>query len=286
MTSDPDCLPALYVVATPVGNLADITQRALSILESVDYIAAEDTRHSKHLLAHYAIETPCFSLHAHNEAQKLASCLKKLADGSSIALISDAGTPLISDPGSLLVRAVKEAGYRVVPVPGCCAAITALSVSGLSTAQFRFVGFLPSKGRESALCELKEDTSTLVLYESPKRLIKLLEMVVLHFSPDRLVCLAREMTKTFETVVTKPAAELLTFVQADANQQRGECVVLIAGKEVVDKQMLSPEARRLLLALRADLPLKKAAQITAAHYGLSKKALYDFGLSELNKVEK
>ncbi|HLV47688.1 MAG TPA: 16S rRNA (cytidine(1402)-2'-O)-methyltransferase, partial [Aliidiomarina sp.] len=259
----------LYIVPTPIGNLADMTKRAQQVLTEVTAIAAEDTRHSRVLLEHYGIQTPMFALHEHNERQKAAALVKRLQEGESIALISDAGTPLISDPGFPLVRACRGAGVQVTALPGPSAAITALSASGLPTDRFLFAGFLPAKqqARLTALTELVDEVATLVFYEAPRRIADTLMAVVEVFGGERDVVVAREISKQFETYLVGSAAEVLAEVQADANQQRGEIVLIIAGA-VRDANTIPAEALQLLGALSAELPPKKAAKLVASHYGL------------------
>ncbi len=272
-------LATLYIVATPIGNLSDISQRAIDTLQEVDVIAAEDTRHSGTLLQHYSIATPMISLHEHNEQQRSETLLTKLQQGESIALISDAGTPLISDPGYRLVSLVREHDIRVVPIPGSCALITALSASGLPSDRFSFEGFLPSKqgARQQTLATLENDSRTMIFYESPRRLQACLTDMVAAFGDDRLVCLARELTKLHETITTKPLAELLEWVSNDSNQQRGECVLLVEG---VKEQKASSEIEinHMLAILLKELPVKKAAAITASLLDVSKNTAYDMAL--------
>ena len=278
----------LYIVSTPIGNLADITYRAVDVLRQVDLIAAEDTRHSKHLLEHYQITQPMISVHEHNEESRVAMILAHLAEGKDIALISDAGTPLINDPGYRLVRAVKSEGFDVVPLPGSCALIAALSVSGLPTDQFHFLGFLPVKSaaRKQYLSQFTESSATLICYEAPHRLLKLIQDIVELMGSQREVCLARELTKKFETIKTAPAAELLAWIEQDANQQKGECVVLIAGQSRSSKneefKELDASTRELLIALVEYMPPKKAASIVAQFQKLPKQNLYDFLIHRKN----
>jgi len=269
----------LYIVATPIGNLSDISQRALDTLQEVEVIAAEDTRHSGTLLQHYAISTPMISLHEHNEQQRSEVLLARLQQGESIALISDAGTPLISDPGYRLVSLVREHDIRVVPIPGSCALISALSASGLASDHFSFEGFLPAKQgtRQQILEALANESRTLIFYESPRRLQASLADMVTIFGDDRLACLARELTKLHETITTKPLAELLAWVSDDPNQQRGECVVLVEGiKE--QKSSSEIEINHMLMLLLKELPVKKAATITASLLDVSKNTAYDMAL--------
>lgn len=219
-----DLSVALYIVPTPIGNLGDISSRALEVLNQVSLIACEDTRHSGKLLSHFGIETRKTALHDHNERDRAQGIIQKLANGESVALISDAGTPLISDPGYHLVSQVREAGFKVVPLPGPCAAITALSASGLPSDRFSFEGFLPAKekGRLDKLTELKEDPRTLIFYESPHRIVHSLTSIVAALGGDRQVVMAREVTKTFETFLSGPAAEVLATVSEDPNQQKAK----------------------------------------------------------------
>lgn len=269
----------LFVVATPIGNLNDFSARAIETLKSVDLIAAEDTRHSKPLLQHFAITTPLLSLHEHNEQQRSELLLQRLQAGESIALISDAGTPLISDPGYRLVSLVKSNAIQVVPVPGSCALITALSASGIASDRFSFEGFLPPKSgaRRQQLSQLKNEQRTLIFYESPRRLLDTLNECITIFGADRRACLARELTKIHETIETRSLADLRDWVAADANQQRGECVLLIEGASTVitaDEQ----EIERVLALLLPELPVKKAAAIAAGITGGSKNEAYQLAL--------
>ncbi|QUJ67098.1 16S rRNA (cytidine(1402)-2'-O)-methyltransferase [Photobacterium sp. GJ3] len=273
----------LYIVPTPIGNLADITQRALDVLANVDLIAAEDTRHTSRLLSHFAIPTRTFALHDHNEQQKADVLIEKLQQGSSIALVSDAGTPLISDPGYHLVTRCRQAGVKVVPLPGACAVITALSASGLPSDRFSFEGFLPakSKGRQDTFRDLMEDPRTLIFYESPHRILDSLADMLAVLGPDRDVVLARELTKTFETIHGAPLGELIPWLNEDSNRIRGEMVLLVAGHRA-GKEDMPAEALRTLKILVAELPLKKAAAMTAEIHGVKKNALYKWGLENLD----
>ena len=270
----------LYVVSTPIGNLEDLSPRAIETLKKVDLIAAEDTRHSGRLMQHFAISTPMLAVHDHNERQRAHMLVQKLAEGQSIALISDAGTPLISDPGYHLVSAVRDAGYQVVPVVGPCALIAGLSVSGLATDRFSFYGFLPAKssGRKQQLQQLDSVAHTQVFYESPHRIVATVDDIVSVMGPHRHLVLARELTKTFETVYGAPASKVQAWLAADHNQQKGEFVVLIEGAEPEQLQDIGSEEERMLTLLLAELPIKKAAAVTAAITGHKKKALYDRAL--------
>ncbi|MDB2705318.1 16S rRNA (cytidine(1402)-2'-O)-methyltransferase [Pseudomonadota bacterium] len=269
----------LYIVATPIGNLSDISQRAIEVLQAVDVIAAEDTRHSGILLKHFAINTHSISLHDHNEQQRSETLLEKLQQGESIALISDAGTPLISDPGYKLVTLVREHNIPVIPIPGSCAVIAALSASGLASDRFSFEGFLPSKqgARQQVLQLLVGESRTMIFYDAPRRLEGTLADMIAVFGEHRPACIARELTKIHETITTKPLGELLTWVSADANQLKGECVLLLEG----DKQQIDAsetEINRVLSLLLKELPVKKAAAIAASLLEVSKNTAYGMAL--------
>ena len=270
----------LYVVATPIGNLGDITHRAIEILQSVALIAAEDTRHSSRLMAHFNIKTPMISVHDHNERQRVNTIINKLAAGDNVALISDAGTPLISDPGFILVRAVREAGFKVVPIPGCSALITALSAAGMPSNNFIFEGFLPAKrvGRKQQLQAIADDTRTVIFYESTHRILDSLADMQEVLGADRYVVIARELTKTFETIHGAKLSELLEWVKADHNQQKGEFVVLVSGAEPPKDQGISKETLRILDLMIEELPVKQACALTAKITGEKKNALYQEAL--------
>ncbi|PID43020.1 MAG: 16S rRNA (cytidine(1402)-2'-O)-methyltransferase [Gammaproteobacteria bacterium] len=264
--------------------MADISLRALSVLDQVDLIAAEDTRHSRRLLDHYGITTRLMSLHEHNEEQKAGQIIERIGRGQSIALISDAGTPLISDPGYVLVNRVRAHSLPVRPVPGACAMISALSVSGLPTDRFAFEGFLPAKpvARANRLEMLKEDERTLVFYESPHRVQDALKAIRNIFGDDREMVVAREITKRFETVLKGSASELCDIVELDENQRKGEFVFVVRGYRATGDE-LDPKAKSLLLQLVEYLPLKQAAAIVAQHYGGNKKVYYQFGVQTREK---
>ncbi len=271
----------LYVVATPIGNLDDISARALRILREVALIAAEDTRHSARLLQHFGIQTPLAACHEHNERDQGGRFLARLQAGEDVALISDAGTPLISDPGYHLVRQARAAGFAVVPVPGACALIAALSAAGLPSDRFIFEGFLPAKaaGRCARLEQVREEPRTLIFYEAPHRILECLQDMREVFGADRPALLARELTKTFETLQGLPLAELCEWVAADNNQQRGECVVLVAGWQAPEgEEAVSAEALRVLDLLLAEMPLKRAAALAAEITGVRKNLLYQVAL--------
>jgi len=271
----------LYVVATPIGNLEDISARALRVLREVSLIAAEDTRHSSRLLAHFGIQTPLAACHEHNEREEGGRFIGRLRAGDNVALISDAGTPLISDPGYHLVRQARAAGVPVVPVPGACALIAALSAAGLPSDRFIFEGFLPAKAaaRRARLEELKEEPRTLIFYEAPHRILESLGDFRNVFGGDRMAVLGRELTKTFETLKGLPLSELCAWVEADSNQQRGECVVLVEGWHPPQGESgVNAEALRVLDLLLAEMPLKRAAAIAAEITGVRKNLLYQAAL--------
>lgn len=268
----PGCL---WVVATPIGHRDDLSARAIESLRAVAVIAAEDTRHSRPLLAHHNIGTPLLALHEHNERDVVEVIVRRLQAGENVALISDAGTPLISDPGFRLVRAARAAGIRCIPVPGACAAIAALSVAGLPSDRFVFEGFLPPKAaaRRQRLQELARESRTLIFYESSHRVAESLADMRDMFGADREAVLARELTKMFETVLGEPLAVLAATVVADPDQQRGEHVILVAGcGEEVDARLA--EGQRIFAILRDELPPAKAAKLAAAISGAPRKALY------------
>lgn len=270
----------LYIVATPIGNLGDLSPRAHETLAGVDVIAAEDTRHSGRLLQHLGVHTPSVAYHEHNERTMCDKLVGQLRAGKSVALISDAGTPMISDPGYHLVRAAQEAGIPVRAIPGPSALVAALSVSGLPSDRFVFEGFLPAKGgaRRSRLQALAADPRTLIFYESPHRILDSLADMTAVFGEEREAVIARELTKTYETVRRAPLAELTPWVEADPQQQLGEFVVLVHGAPSRPAQEIDPEAARILAVLSAELPLKQAAALAAEITGLKKNALYKYGL--------
>lgn len=270
---------ALYIVATPIGNLSDMSPRAVETLRAADVIAAEDTRHSRTLFNHFTIQTPCIALHEHNESQVVAGLIERLAAGDSVALISDAGTPLISDPGYRLVGAALEAGISVVPIPGPSAAIAALSVAGLPSDRFVFEGFLPSKGtaRRQVLERLHDETRTLIFYESPHRIEATLRDMASVFGGRRRAVVARELTKIHETVLLDDLAGLSARVSGDANQQRGEIVVLVHGAA---EPAAGDDAglRAVLQPLLDELPLKQAVALAVKITGGNRNTVYDLAL--------
>ncbi len=274
----------MYVVATPLGNRQDITLRAIETLKKVDVIAAEDTRHSLPLLQHFNINKPILALHEHNEREQAEKLVERLRQGESVALISDAGTPLISDPGYYLVQAVREAGIVIVPIPGACAAIAALSVAGLPTDRFVFEGFLPAKS-QSRLLRLQaliEESRTMIFYEAPHRICDLLADLFKIFGGERRVVIARELTKLFETIYSAKLSELIDWVAADANQQRGEMVVIVAGREKMTEEMSSTTVDEILILLLSEVSVKKAAELAAKLTGKRKNELYQRALGLKN----
>lgn len=275
----------LYIVATPIGNLEDITQRALNTFEQVDLIAAEDTRHSGLLLSHYGIKKPFFALHDHNEQQRATVLVEKLTQGFNIALISDAGTPLISDPGFHLVRACRQAGIKIVPVVGACAAIAALCSSGIASDRFCFEGFLPakSKARCDKLSALESESRTLIFYESTHRILDTLADMQKIFGQERYVVMARELTKTWETIHGASIYELIEWLKEDANRIKGEIVLVVEGKQSSDENEIPVQALKLLERLTQELPLKKAAAIVAETFDCKKNELYQYGLAHFKE---
>ena len=271
--------PALYVVATPIGNLRDITLRALDVLSGADAVAAEDTRHTAHLLKYHGIHArQLIAVHQHNErgaAEKLVSMLQQ---GLSVAFVSDAGTPAVSDPGALLVKGVRFAGLRVIPVPGASAAIAALSASGFNAPHFLFYGFLPNKSaaRQSALHELASHPYTLVFYEAPHRIVDCVEDLCAVLGKSRRIALAREITKLFETLHECALGDALTWLKEDANRQRGEFVLLVSGAE--PETGISAETEGVLSELLDALPLKQAVQIAANITRANRSELYQRAL--------
>jgi 16S rRNA (cytidine1402-2'-O)-methyltransferase len=269
------------VVATPIGNLQDITLRALEILKRVEVVAAEDTRHSAQLLGHYGIQTRLISLHEHNERTAGKKLVEMLQSGQSVAVISDAGTPAISDPGAVLVDLARQAGITVVPIPGANAAITALSAAGIVAPHFLFYGFLPAKGsqRRNELETLRELCCTLVFYEAPHRVLECVDDLVAVLGGTRTLTVARELTKTFETIHACPLAEAGAWLQADANRQRGEFVILVEGAPASDEHEIDQASQRTLLILLRELPLKQAVKLAAEISGAKKNALYELALT-------
>jgi 16S rRNA (cytidine1402-2'-O)-methyltransferase len=274
------------VVATPIGNLQDVTLRALDILRNVDAIAAEDTRHTAHLLTHFAIQKKLLAVHEHNERKAAAALIARLQAGESVALVTDAGTPGISDPGAVLVDEVRMAGLAVVPVPGASAVIAALSAAGIVTSGFYFYGFLPASGasRRRELATLKAQTVTLAFYEAPHRIVASIEDIAEVLGGERRLTLARELTKTFETFHRCSLAEASAWLQEDANRQRGEFVLLVEPAPVKSEQGLGEESLRILELLLAELPLKQAVKLATEITGEKKNALYQLALELQNGI--
>lgn len=271
----------LYIVATPIGNLNDMTARAIDTLKNVDKIACEDTRTSGKLLSFFNISTPTTAYHEHNADTQTARLIDELKNGKSLALISDAGTPLISDPGFRLVKACHDNDITVCPIVGACAVIGALSVAGLPSDKFSFVGFLPAKqhGRIETLKDYQNHSETLIFYEAPHRIVECLTDMVAVFGAEREATLCRELTKTFETIKKLPLADLLDFVKNDPNQERGEIVLVVAGNA---EKSTTTDYDDWLLALAKELPPKKASGIVADVLGIKKGEVYD-RLLELQK---
>jgi 16S rRNA (cytidine1402-2'-O)-methyltransferase len=271
----------LYIVATPIGHLDDISQRAVTVLREVAWVAAEDTRHSGKLLSHLGISARFLSLHDHNEKQRAASLVEKIKAGDNVALISDAGTPLISDPGYSLVRLCREAGVRVVPIPGPCALIAALCCAGLPTDKFHFIGFLPAKSgqRQQVLKDIPAGVGTVICYEAARRVIDTLQDIIAVYGADRELVLAKELSKTFEHFEHGTAAQIIAWLEQDPQRCQGEMVLMIAPPAEKAADDIAPAAQQTLRLLMAELPLKKAAALTADIHGEKKNALYKLGLS-------
>ena len=275
---------ALYVVATPLGNLGDMSDRAREVLAGADAIACEDTRHTRRLLDHFGIRAETFSLHEHNEAAAAERLVRLLREGGVVALVSDAGTPAVSDPGARAVAAVRAAGFEVIPVPGPNAAIAALSASGLADPHFLFYGFLPAKtaARRTALAVLKNYPCALVFYEAPHRIEETVADLAAVLEPGRTLVIARELTKLFESVASLPLAEAPAWLAADADRRRGEFVLCLSAPPPAEG--VPAEAERVLDALLAELPLKQAVKLAAEISGASKNALYDRALEKKGRV--
>ncbi|WP_049723567.1 16S rRNA (cytidine(1402)-2'-O)-methyltransferase [Gilvimarinus polysaccharolyticus] len=271
----------LYVVATPIGNLGDMVPRAVHVLQSVALIACEDTRHSARLLEHFAITSRCVAYHDHSDDKRTEQILAQLQAGEEVALISDAGTPLVSDPGYRLVRAARHNGIRVVPIPGACAFVAALSAAGLPSNRFTFEGFLPAKAgaRQAALAALADEPRTLIFYEAPHRVLACVKDMEQAFGSERELVIAREITKTFETIHTATAAQMVEWIAADSNQERGEIVLLVHGAPE-RKAGMSAEVERVMTLLLEELPVKQAAALGAKLTGGKKNELYQWALAQ------
>lgn len=277
----------LYVVATPIGNLADITLRALDILRSVDAIAAEDTRHTAGLLNHFGITKKLIAVHEHNEQQSAQILLERIRAGESIALVTDAGTPGISDPGAIVVNVLREAGVTVVPIPGASAVIAALSASGIADNGFSFIGFLPASGsqRRKTLTNLNALQHTLVFYEAPHRIVDSVDDMATILGEGRRITIARELTKTFETFHRCLLKNAKAWLEADVNQQRGEFVLLVEAAPLKEEVVISEDAERHLKTLLAELPLKQAVKLAVEITGLKKNDLYERALQLKEKAD-
>ncbi len=271
----------LYIVATPIGNLQDISPRAIAVLKKVDKIAAEDTRHSGHLLRQLDINTHCIALHEHNERQFSEKIIQQIKEGSNIALISDAGTPLVSDPGYFLVKLAHQEKITVTPVPGPSALIAALSAAGLATDRFCFEGFVPSKGgpRKAFYAQRQKEPRTMVFYETPHRIVASLNDLCSELGEQRIVVLARELTKTFETIKNDSAKALYDWVKKDSNQQKGEIVLVVQGFKAPEGEALTEQTEHTLRVLLKELSLKQAVKLTVDISGEKKKKIYNFALS-------
>jgi len=269
----------LYVVATPIGNLGDLSPRALDVLRGVDAICAEDTRNSAGLLSHFGVKKPLLALHDHNEEQVAAGLVARIAGGDSLALVSDAGTPLVSDPGFRLVRAVREAGLPVVALPGPCAAIAALSISGIPSDRFLFVGFLPAKAsqRRAALEELAAEPATLLLYESSHRIADCAADLATVLGTRR-VCIARELTKLFEQSAVMSAAELPAWIAADAHREKGEFALVVEGAPKREALSGGADVERILRVLVRELGASQGSKLAAEITGMKKRELYEMSL--------
>lgn len=273
----------LFIIATPIGNLKDMTLRAIETLQSVDLIAAEDTRHSHPLLQHFGISKPILSLHQHNESHRTTQILEKLREGVNIALISDAGTPLISDPGFTLVQSVRAQGFSVIPIPGACALITALSAAGLPCDHFFFAGFLPHHaGNRQKILKTYQDTPyTTVFYESPHRILALFQDIQAIFGPEKPICFAKELTKLFEFFLSGTIQEAIAWLEEKPEHKKGEFVVMLPGTaiEKTDTALFTLSLEAILKPLLATLPLKQAVQLAAEITGKKKNAVYDIALN-------
>lgn len=271
----------LYVVATPIGNLGDITLRALEVLKDVDVIAAEDTRHTSGLLSHFGIVKKLIAVHEHNEYKSAQLLLERLQAGESIALVTDAGTPGISDPGAVVVDALHEAGVNVVPIPGASAVIAALSASGITENGFSFIGFLPASGsqRRKALESYKPLGHTLVFYEAPHRIVECVADMAKVLGGERRITIARELTKTFETIYRCALSDALAWMESDPNQQRGEFVLLVEAAPEKEAAAVSEDAEHKLKLLLAELPLKQAVKLASEMTDAKKNDLYQLALT-------
>lgn len=279
-------ISTLYVVATPIGNVTDISLRALHVLMLVDAVACEDTRNTAHLMTRFGLNKPLIAAHQHNEREVAQLLIARLQAGERIALVSDAGTPAVSDPGARIVDAVRAAGLRVLPLPGASAAVTAISAAGLLNDQFYFVGFLPAKAkqRENVLQSLRSVSATLVFYEAPHRILECAAALAVAFEPERQVVFARELTKMFEEIHRCPLSEAVAWISADAHREKGEFVVLLEGAAGA-QDAEQAEAERILRILLAECSVKQAASLTAQITGRKKNALYERALEIKTQAE-
>ena len=272
----------LYPVATPIGNLRDITLRALDVLAAVDCVAAEDTRVSGGLLRHYGIQSKLIALHAHNERSQAARIIDLLRQGRSVALISDAGTPGMSDPGALVVAAVRDAGFAIVPIPGASAVTALVSVAGWAVAPFTFVGFLPARpaARRAELLRLADAPQAFVFYEAPHRIVELLDDLAACFGGERRITLGRELTKRFESIHESTLAEAVQWTAGDPDRQRGEFVLIVEGAHVKAEDSLTPVDRKTFELLLAELPASRAAKLAADLTGKPRASFYQIALGK------
>lgn len=271
----------LYAVATPIGNLGDITLRAIEVLKQVDAVAAEDTRHTSGLLAHLGIQKKLIAVHEHNEQQSAQILLARLQQGEQIALVTDAGTPGISDPGAVVIKLLLAHQIKVVPIPGASALIAAMSVSGITATGFQFVGFLPASGaqRRKQLEVLNQQTTTLVFYEAPHRIVDCVQDMANVLGGQRFITIARELTKTFETIHRCQLSDAIAWLTHDVNQQRGEFVLLVETLPQTEATVVSAEAEKTLRLLLAELPLKQAVKLATEITGAKKNDLYELALT-------
>lgn len=278
---------ALYVVATPIGNLQDITLRAIETLKMVDVVAAEDTRHTAGLLSHWGISKKQMAVHEHNEQQSAQQIIQRLQAGENIAMVSDAGTPGISDPGAIVVDAVHAAGLAVVPIPGASAVVTAMSAAGITKGAFSFIGFLPSNAshRRKQLDTLKTIPHALVFYEAPHRIVASVADLGAVLGKDRVIIIARELTKTYETIHRCALSEAVNWLEADSNQQRGEFVLIVEAPAEKNEEAISPAVENTLKLLLAELPLKQAVKLATVITGAKKNDLYQHALILKNQTE-
>ena len=270
----------LYLVATPIGDMTDIAPRALGILSTVDIVAVEDKRRSSRLFSHFGIKTPMISYHDHSEEKQVKKIIDELLCGKSVALISDAGTPLIADPGYKLVNAAKDKSIKVSPVPGPCALIAAISASGLPSDRFIFEGFLPSKSipRIIKIQNISADSRTIIFYEAPHRILETLIDMIKVIGPSRKIVLARELTKTYETFISGTLESVLQVIEKDLNQQKGEIVIVLAGADSSEKKIETQDSKRILSVLLEELPLKQAVSLGSKITGIQKNIFYKLAL--------